>query len=404
MANHANGVEEIMNIGKTARWLGIAPAILLLAQAAVPTPALAGAPRTAAAAAVNTAAIDKVMADGIATQKFSGGVVGVMKDGKIVFVKGYGMADLEDDQPNKADTIFRIGSITKQFTTAMLMMLVERGQLSLSDPISKYFPDFPKAEGITVRHLLDHTSGIHSYTDKNFSSRGWREHDTKEMVSYIAGQDNLIDYPVGTEYRYNNSAYLMAGAIVEKLTGKTYAVALQDMIAKPLGLTDTAYDDERTIVPRRAKGYGLRDDKLAIPLPLSVSVSGGAGAIRSTAADMLRWHEALFAGKVVKPESLALMIEPAKLKDGRLTSAARKPDAKGRPPLDYGLGLAVGSRDGRRLIGHGGAINGFNSSLYTYPDDKTTIVLLVNTEGGANERYWNIADAWFGTQGGAVKK
>ncbi|MBY8821602.1 serine hydrolase domain-containing protein [Sphingomonas colocasiae] len=388
---------------RIARWLGAAPLLLLMAQA-LPAPALAGAPRSAAAT-INSGSVDKVMADSLATQKLAGGVVGVMKGGKIVLVKGYGMADLEDGQAVKPDTIFRIGSITKQFTSAMLMMLVERGQLSLSDPISKYFPDFPHPEGITVRHLLDHTSGIHSYTDKVFmASRGWREHDTKEMVSYIAGQDNLTDFPVGTEYRYNNSAYVMAGAIVEKLTGKPYAVALDEMIVKPLGLTDTVYDDERTIVPRRAKGYGLRDGKLAYPVALSVSVSGGAGAIRSTATDMLRWHEALFAGKVVKPESLALMIEPAKLKDGRLTSQARKPGPDGRAPMDYGLGLGVGTRDGHRLIGHGGAINGFNAMLYTYPDDGTSIVLLTNTDGGANELYWKVAQAWLGSQGGATSK
>ncbi|MBB4633594.1 serine hydrolase domain-containing protein [Sphingosinicella soli] len=387
---------------KIARWLGLAPVVLLLAQAA-PLPAAAESAARITASTATTAAVDKVMADGIASGKLAGGAIGVMKDGKIVFVKGYGLSDLEDGQPVKADTIFRIGSITKQFTAAMLMMLVERGELSLADPISKYFPDFPKADGITVRHLLDHTSGIRSYTGKNFASRGWREHDTKEMVSYIAGQDELIDFPVGEDYRYNNSAYVLASAIVEKVTGKPYGTALEDMISKPLGLKDTAYDDERAIVPRRAKGYGLRDDKLANPLPLSVSVAHGAGAMRSTAADMLRWQDALFAGKVVKPESLALMIAPAKLKDGRLTSAVRKPDSSGRGPMEYGLGLAVGERDGRRMIGHGGAINGFNSALFTYPDEKTAIVLLVNTEGGANKRYDDVAEAWFNSNGGAKK-
>jgi CubicO group peptidase (beta-lactamase class C family) len=387
---------------KVFRWLGVAPAVLLLAHAA-PLPAAAESASHITAGKAATSGIDKVMADGIASGKLAGATVGVMKDGKIVFLKGYGYSDLEDGQPVKADTIFRIGSITKQFTTAMLMMLVERGQLSLSDPISKYFPDFPKADGITVRHLLDHTSGIHSYTDKNFQSRGWRAHDTKEMISYIAGQDNLTDFAVGEDYRYNNSAYVLAGAIVEKLTGKPYGVALEEMITKPLGLKDTAYDDERAIIQRRAKGYDLADGKLANPLPLSVSVAHGAGAMRSTAADMLRWQDALFSGKVVKPESLAIMTEPSKLKDGRLTSAVSKSYPSGPPPLEYGLGLAVGERDGRRVIGHGGAINGFNSALYTYPDDKTAIVLLTNTQGGANQRYEDVAKAWFNGNGGAKK-
>lgn len=348
-------------------------------------------------------AVDKVMADALAAQTLAGAVVGVMRDGRIVLVKGYGMADLEDGQTVKPDTIFRIGSITKQFTAAMLLMLVERGQLSLSDPIRKYFPDFPKAEGITVRHLLNHTSGIHGYTDQAFweaksplGLRMWRAHTMSELVAGIAAQDNITDFPVGTDYRYNNSAYVMAGALIEKLTGKPYAAALDEMIAKPLGLTDTAYDDELTIVPRRAKGYGLRGGKLVNAEALSVSVSGGAGGMRSTASDMLRWHAALFGGKLLKPESLAMMTDPARLNDGRLTSQARKPGPDGRPPMDYGLGLAFGMRDGRRVIGHGGAINGFASSLYTFPDRHTTIVVLANTDNGASQSVWNIADIVMG--------
>ncbi len=361
-----------------------------------------GATRTAAVA-VDGKAIDKVLADELAKGKLAGAVVGVMKDGRIALVKGYGMADLEDGQAVKPDTIFRIGSITKQFTSAMLLMLVERGQLSLSDPISKYFPDFPHADGITVRHLLNHTSGIHGYTDEAFwgaksplGVRMWRAHTMPELVAGIAAQDNLTDFPVGTDYRYNNSAYVMAGALVEKLTGKPYAVALDEMIVKPLGLVDTAYDDEITIVPRRAKGYGLRNGKLANAEALSVSISGGAGGIRSTATDMLRWHQALFGGKLLKPESLAVMTDPARLNDGRTTSQARKPDAKGNPPMDYGLGLALGTRDGRRVIGHGGAINGFASGLYTFPDRRTTIVVLANTDGAAGQSLWSIADIVLG--------
>lgn len=380
-------------------WMGLAPAVLLAAQA-MPAPALAaGTP----VVAVDGKAIDKVLADELAKGKLAGAVIGVMKDGRITLVKGYGMSDLEDGQAVKPDTIFRIGSVTKQFTAAMLLMLVERGQLSLADPIDRYFPGFPNADGITVRHLLNHTSGIHSYTDQAFweaksplGVRMWRAHSMPEIVAGIAAQDTLTDFPVGTDYRYNNSAYVMAGALVEKLTGKPYAVALDEMIAKPLGLTDTAYDDELTIVPRRAKGYGLRGDRLINAEPLSVSISGGAGGIRSTASDLLRWSAALLGGKLLKPESLTLMIEPAKLKDGRTASQARKPGAGGNPPMDYGLGIAFGTRGGRRVIGHGGAINGFASSLYTFPDRGTTIVVLANTDGGASESVWNIADILLG--------
>lgn len=381
---------------RTARfWFGI-----MLATSAIHVAPAIAAPE-AVNAASRIAATDKVMTDALATHKLAGATVGVMQDGRIVLVKGYGMADLEDEEPVKANTIFRIGSNTKQFTAAMLLMLAERGQLSLSDPISKYFHDFPKADGITVRHLLNHTSGIHSYTDRAFweaksplGARMWREHSMTELVAGIAAQDNLFDFPVGTEYRYNNSAYVMAGALVEKLTGKSYAVALDEMIAKPLGLTDTAYDDERTIVRRRAKGYDLRNATLTNAAALSVSISGGGGGIRSTAADMLRWHEALLGGKLLKPASLALMLEPTKLKDGRTIDVTRKPGRDGKPPLGYGLGLNVGSRDGQRLIGHSGEINGFSSLIYSFPDSRATIVVLANTDNGVGDSLWQVANIW----------
>jgi len=385
-----------MKVSTANLWLTTASVLFLMASPLPVSAAVADAPAHAKAPA-NIAAIDALMADAIAKQKLAGAAIGVMRDGKIVFLKGYGMADLEDGQPVRPDTIFRMASITKQFTAAMVLKLVDQGKLSLSDPISKYFPDFPKAEGITVRHLLDHTSGIRSYTDQAFmDTRAWRDHDSKELVSLIAGQDNLRDFPVGTDYLYNNSAYVLAGVVIEKVTGKSYGAAFDELIAKPLGLTDTAYDDERAIVPRRSKGYGVRDGKIVFALPLAVSVSGGAGSLRSTATDMLRWHQALLGGKLLKPESLALMLQPGRLSDGRLSTVNLKPDAQGRPPMNYGFGIQIGERDGRRAIGHGGTINGFTSRLYTYPDDRTTIVLLANTDDAAHELYNDVAAYWFG--------
>jgi D-alanyl-D-alanine carboxypeptidase len=366
-----------------------------IALLASPVPALAETTPPAATTA-QLAKMDAVMTEGIAARAIAGGVVGVMRDGKIVLVRAYGVADLEDGQPVAPDTIFRIGSITKQFTTAMLMMLVERGRLSLDDPISRYLPEIPRSDGITVRHLLNHTSGIHSYTDKVFvETRATRQHTIDEMVAYIAGQAAPIDFAPGTDYRYNNSGYILAGAIVERLTGKTYSAALQDMILTPLGLADTAFDDERLVLPRRAKGYAGRDGVLGHPMPLAVSAAGSAGAMRSTASDLLRWHAALLGGKVVKPESLTLMTRPSTLKDGSPVAQLATPDPPEQAPMGYGLGLSVGTHGGRRVVGHWGAINGFNACLFSYPDQRTTIVLLVNTEGGANARFWRIADAWF---------
>lgn len=393
-----------MKRARANRWLGLASVLMFTGAALSTMPAHAAVQRSAKAS-TNVVAIDAMMAETIAQHKLAGATVGVMQDGKLVLLKGYGMADPEDGQPVKPDTIFRIASITKQFTAVMVLKLAEQGKLSLSDPISKYFPDFPKAEGITVRHLLDHTSGIHNYTDKAFfEQRAWRDRDSKEMLALIAGQDDLIDFPVGTDFRYNNSGYTLAGLVIEKVTGRGYGAAFDDLIAKPLGLRDTAYDDERAIVPRRSKGFGVRDGKIVFARPLAVSVTGGAGGLRSTATDLLRWHQALLGGKVLKPESLALMIEPGKLSDGRPSTANIKPDAEGRPPLGYGFGLDVGIRDGRKIIGHDGRINGFTSCLYTYPDDHVSIVVLANTENAAQDMYWGLANAWFSVPNEVVKK
>ena len=339
---------------------------LLLASATIGPNALAAqpAPATQAAAPAKDAAlaqaVDRAAAELIASRASAGFSVAIYRDGQPLLVKGYGIANLEDRAPATEATVYRIGSITKEFTAAAILLLAERGKLSVDDRLSRYLPDFPRAGEVTLRQLLNHTSGIRNYTDEAWlAEASTREMSMAQMTDYIAGQKPLFDFEPQAGWAYSNSAFYLLGAVIEKVSGQDYARFVEENLTKPLALNDTRVDDLAEIVPHRA-----------------------AGAIRSTVSDLARWHEALLGGKVLKPESLKIMLEPGRLKDGRLASAARKAPP-GAPPQtgtsDYGFGIAASERDGRRSIGHGGSINGFNSSLQTYTGDGTTIAILTNT-------------------------
>lgn len=361
---------------------------LLLTALAGRGPALA---RTAAPAIVAPAelvrAIDALAAEALRDHTTPGLVVGISDHGRPLFIKGYGSANLEDNTAVTAHTVFRVGSVTKQFTAAAILLLAERGQLSVDDPLSRYFPAFPRGSEVTIRNLLNHTSGIHSYTsEKDFlevTSR--RELTTVQMVDLIAHLDKLYDFAPGTSFNYSNSGYVLLGAIIEQVSKLPYATFLKINVLDPAGLADTQVDDLAQIVPNRASGY---DKAPTAPTGfvnadyISMSAAAAAGAIRSTAADLLRWHTALLGGKVLKPSSLAMMLLPGRLKDGSLasTSVAPAPGAT-EPRSDYGFALSTGRTKAHRSIAHGGAINGFGAALTTFPDDMMTVVLLANTVG-----------------------
>ena len=365
------------------------------AAAASPLPASSAAAMPTSATA---AAIDRVAGEAIKERVAAGAVVGVA-DGDTLFVRGYGFADLENRVPVTERTVFRIGSVTKQFTTAALLLLQERGKLSLDDTLDRYFPTFPRGGEVTLRQLATHTSGIHNYTaDGFFREAARQDRPTDAMVDYIARQEKPFDFEPGTAWNYSNSGYVLLGAVIEKVAGVPYSVFLDQNILGPLALKDTAVDDLAEIVPGRAHGYEADKEAPAGFVNtsfLSMSAAAAAGAMRSTPADMLAWHRALFGGKLLKPESLAAMTEPARLKDGRLTSAGRLPGRQATPPSDYALGLTVAREEGRRMIGHGGSINGFNATLHTYPDEGVTIVLLTNTSGAAYATAPALAKAYF---------
>lgn len=331
-------------------------------------------------------AVDRFAAETLAAKTAAGLAVGILRDGRVQMVRGYGFSDLENEVPVDERTVFRIGSVTKQFTAASILLLAERGKLSVDDPLSKYLPEFDRSRKVTLRQLLNHTSGIRNYTADGFFKRAAREdRTTDELVRFIGGLDPLYQFEPGAAWSYSNSGYILLGAVIEKVSGQPFDQFLRSNILDPLGLRDTAMDDLDEILAHRARGYEASKDAGGFVNTgfLSMSAAGAAGAMRSTPGDLLKWQSALFGGRLLKPASLAMMVEPARLGDGRPTSLGRVGEKEGKPQPEYGLGLAIDRQSGRRLIGHGGSINGFNAWTQTFPDQRLSLVLLTNTGGAA---------------------
>ena len=315
----------------------------------------------------------------------------MVKNGKPVLVKGYGFADLEEQVPVSNNSVFRVGSVTKQFTAAALLLLAEEGKISLQDKLSKYYPNFPRANDITLDEMLHHTSGIYNYTSApNFAVDGMIHRSTDEMVEFIGKLPKTQDFEPGTNWSYSNSAYFILGGVVEKASGESLANVFQTRFFTPLGMTHTALDDETEIVAGRARGYaGTGPGKFTNAAFISMSIPGGAGSIRSTAGDLATWNAALYGGKILKPASLAAMLTPGKLSNGenssaamaKMAAAAGAPAAAASAKKEYGYALMLSQEDGHRKVDHGGGIYGFSASLSEFPDDKTTVVVLSNAIG-----------------------
>ena len=332
---------------------------------------LAFALATTAARAQDTRAlvryVDSVATAAVAEHSTAGVSIAVVKNGRTVLAKGYGFADLENDVPATVETVYRIGSITKQFTSAAIMRLMEQGKLSLDDTLQKFFPDFPtQGNRVTVRHLLNHTSGIRSYTSlgPKWARVVRLDLAADSMVALFANEP--FDFKPGDAYRYNNSGYFLLGMIIEKLSGKRYAQYLQDEFFTPLNLKSTMYCDQAPLIRRRARGYATQPGgKFINAEPLSMTQPYAAGALCSTVNDLVTWAQALASGKVVSPASYKLMTTPVTLNDGK--------------PMTYGFGLGTGTLGGHRQVSHNGGINGFVSELHHYPDDSLITVVLTNT-------------------------
>ena len=291
----------------------------------------------------------------------------VAQDGKILFERGYGLADIEHHVPVTPQSQFRIGSITKQFTAAAILKLQEQGKLSVQDKLSKYIPDFPRGGEVTLHHLLTHTSGIHSYTSKaGFMHSVTNATTTEALIDSF--KHDPYDFDPGQKWAYDNSGFLLLGYIVEKVSGQPYSDFLRTTFFEPLGMTNTGVYRKGLHLPHEALGYQYTDGKFSRAKDWDMSWAGGAGAIYSTVEDLYRWNEALFNGKVLTPASLKAAFTPVKTRENKEDSS----------PDGYGYGWMLSTLRGAQEISHGGGLNGFSSYLLRVPAKHFTVVALAN--------------------------
>jgi CubicO group peptidase (beta-lactamase class C family) len=312
--------------------------------------------------AQDSARMDQVIQDFVASKSFMGAVL-VVKDDRVILDKGYGFANLEWNIPNTPATKFRLGSLTKQFTAASILLLEERGKLKLDDPVKKYLPDAPPAwDKITIFNLLTHTSGIPNMTGfDNFKEVMRKTMTPAELIADF--RDKPLDFQPGEKFNYSNSGYIVLGAVIEKAGGMPYAQFLQENLFTPLGMKDTGYDSSTVIIPLRASGYARRKGELVNDDFIDMSIPYAAGSLYSTTHDLWSWEKALYGGKLLKPASL-----------NKMTTAFKE---------KYAFGLGIDDDHGHLRYSHNGGINGFSTQLAWYPDDKLIIVVLNNISTGA---------------------
>jgi CubicO group peptidase (beta-lactamase class C family) len=306
--------------------------------------------------------MEQVIQSFVSDQHFMGSVL-VARGNEIILDKGYGFANLEWDIPNSPSTKFRLGSITKQFTAASILLMEERGKLNVSDPVKKYMPDAPAAwDKVTIFNLLTHTSGIPSFTSfPDYASIEPFTTTPAQLVKLF--RDKPLDFQPGEKWSYSNSGYVLLGYLIEKISGKSYERFVQENIFTPLGMKDSGYDSNSAIIPHRAAGYSPSPNGPVNAGYINMTVPLSAGGLYSTTDDLLRWEQSLFGGKLLSPASLQKMTTP--FKD------------------DYACGLMIHTATGHKVIEHGGGIEGFTTMLAYYPEDKLTIVVLSNFNGPA---------------------
>jgi D-alanyl-D-alanine carboxypeptidase len=292
--------------------------------------------------------------------------IAVVRGRDTVVMKGYGFADMENDVPATAQTVFRIGSVTKQFTSAAIMRLVEQGKVSLDDDVTRYVPNAPvQGQKVLVRHLLNHTSGIPSYTDVGpaFGRRVRLDLSPDSLLAIV--RTDSLQFEPGSHFYYNNTGYYLLGMIIEKVTGRKYGEYLNETFFTPHGLSSTMYCSVSPIIKRRAHGYERSPNGLVNASYISMELPYAAGSLCSTVGDLVAWTRLLHSEKIVSAPSFQAMTTPVKLPVPR--------------PMSYGFGLVSDTLGSHRRIQHGGGINGFISSLAHYPNDSLTIVVLANT-------------------------
>jgi D-alanyl-D-alanine carboxypeptidase len=306
--------------------------------------------------------VDDYLRAEMAKRYIPGLSLAVVNAGKVVRAVGYGLANVEHNVPATADTIYQSGSVGKQFTATLAMMLVEEGKIGLDDRIGKYLENAPAIwNEITVRHLLTHTSGIKNYSPQSLSYR--KDYTEQELVRLAAASS--LDFAPGEKWSYSNTGYVLLGVIIHRATGHFYGDLLQDRIFKPLGMETARIINEADIIPHRAAGYRLEKGALKNQEWVSPSLNTTAdGSLYLTVKDLAKWDAALYGERLLKKSSLAQMWTPVRLNDGKTAP--------------YGFGWFLGEVNGHKEIQHGGIWQGFTAHIARYVDDKLTVIVLTN--------------------------
>lgn len=312
--------------------------------------------------------LDQFVAAQIKERKIPGLSIAVIRDGKIIKATGYGFANLELQAPATKDSVYEIGSISKQFASEALMLLVEDGKLNLDDPIRKYLPaNAPETwQNITIRNLLNHTSGLKDWTEiKEFSYR--REYSPEEFIDLVKGFP--LGFQPGDNWLYSNTNLPLIGIIVERASGQSFEDLVNERVIKPLNFPSIRFKHQEDVVPDRATGYVLRNGVWKNGEPFRPRVIAASGGILANVVDLARWWEAVMNGRVVKQSSLDQMLKPTKLNDGRSVA--------------HGFAFFTDTFNGHNLIQHfGSTVGGFGSIVRYYPREKVTVAVIGNLEDG----------------------
>lgn len=298
---------------------------------------------------------------------FNGSVL-ISRKGVILLQKGYGVQNAENKALNTPESIYQIASVTKTFTSAVILKLIEQGRLSFDDKVSKFYKGFANGNEITIRNLLQHTSGIHNFTETDTTILASNEKQSIDFIRSLAP-----DFKPGTQWNYSNSGYVILGYIIEKVSGMSYWQVVRRYIFEPLQMTNSGFDFRQLVSSNKATGYDDLSDTVHHRATITDStVPAGAGAIYSSVGDMYKWHQALQSHQVVRKELMSEAYEAG-------------------PLHNYGYGWQIDSVDGKKMVSHSGSISGFGSNFARIPDDDICIVLL-NNKSGSTFDLMNITD------------
>jgi CubicO group peptidase (beta-lactamase class C family) len=351
--------------------------IILVALCLLVFPSASGQTSAAPSVGQITARVEEYMKAAVEVERFTGSIL-VARDGQAIISKSYGMANVELDVPNTPKTVFRLASITKQFTATAIMMLQERGKLNVNDPFCKYLTDCPAAwQPITIRHLLTMTSGIPGVTALELGPLRGLPVPWDQWLD--ATKKKPLDFTPGENFKYANTGYTLLGFIIERVSGKTYGEFLQENIFTPLGMKQTGHEDPRRIIKNRATGYRQLPGDPVTNVPYAELIAlYAAGGVYSTTEDLLLWDKALYTDKLLSRKSLDEMFTPFK---------------EMLPGKGYAYGWWTSKKFNRQEIAHGGNLAGFITYIARFPSERVTVIVLSNNGRGSSGKISNVLSA-----------